>query len=344
MIVIFYNRTYVLYGVNMNFSNYEVIMDLIRELQQEYNDIQKLIDEYFLKIEEIDCYIQSFLEKEDEDYKIFSPRNAEEIHKVEIERANEEKINLQQELNQCYHDRNLLKSKIEKLEKIMDNEQEYHLDMDVQKKNLAILNIHEEDRQRIARDLHDTALQNLAHMVHKIELCGKYIDQDLVRAKLELSVVKKGIRTVIDEIRNTIFDLRPMTFDDLGLKPTFERLVQMINENNQFDIDMNIENISCENDLILASIYRTVQECFINIKKHADADKIVFHCKNEDNFYIIDISDNGKGFSKNEIATIQNRHFGMSVLKERVSLLGGKILIDSQKGQGTHIHIEIPLQ
>lgn len=211
------------------------------------------------------------------------------------------------------------------------------------KKNLSILSIQEQDRQRIARDLHDTSLQNLAHLVHKIELSSKYIDQDPIRAKLELSVVNQNLRTIIDEIRNTIFNLRPMTFDDLGLKSAFQNLLEMINEEKKYVLDIDIENANSDDDLILAAVYRIVQECLINIDKHAEADKIIFHAKNENNFYIIDIQDNGIGFSEKDVEEKKNSHFGMTVMRERVTLLGGKISIDSDKGKGTHIHIEIPL-
>ena len=217
------------------------------------------------------------------------------------------------------------------------------IDMD-KNKDLTILNIQEEDRQRIARDLHDTSLQNLAHLVHKIELAGMYIDKDPLKAKLELAVISKNLKSVIEEIRNTIFDLRPMAFDDLGLKPAFEELTKKMNENNAYEMDINIDNVSCENNLILATVFRVVQECFNNIKKHSMADKISFSCKKENELCIIDIKDNGHGFTEEEmLESKNNKHFGISLMEERVHLLGGNISINSKKEKGTHIHIEVPL-
>lgn len=219
--------------------------------------------------------------------------------------------------------------------------------MNSMKKNedLAILNIQEEDRQRIARDLHDTSLQNLAYLVHKIELAGMYIDTDPLKAKLELAIISKNLKSVIDEIRNTIFDLRPMSFDDLGLKPAFEELLKKLNENNIYEIKMYIENVSCENDLILATIFRVVQECFNNIKKHSKADKIIFTCKKQEGLCIIDIEDNGDGFTEEEmLESKNNKHFGISLMEERIRLLSGNISIISKKEKGTNIHIEVPLR
>jgi len=210
-------------------------------------------------------------------------------------------------------------------------------------KNLKVLNIQEEDRQRIARDLHDTSLQNLAHLVHKIELCGMYIDVDPIKAKLELAVVGKNLREVIDEIRNIIFDLRPMSFDDLGLKFAFEQMLEKFNETKSYDIKTNIDDVSCDNDIILVGIFRVVQECLNNIKKHSKANTIIFSCKQKDLLCIIDIEDDGEGFTKEEVENKRNKHFGISVMEERISLLGGRININSKKDSGTHIHIEVPL-
>lgn len=164
--------------------------------------------------------------------------------------------------------------------------------------NYEILRIQEEDRRRIAGELHDTSLQNLAHLVHQIELSNLYIDKDPIRAKLELSVVNKNLKNIIDEIRNIIFDIRPMTFDDLGLRAALERLVDNICEKHDYKIDLEVEDIACENDLILLTIYRIVQEGFHNIVKHSCADKIFLQCKCVDNLCFIRIKDNGKGFEQ----------------------------------------------
>lgn len=327
----------------MNQSTYEQLKDLLKEFRDEYQALQLQIDDYLVKIEEEDSYVRSFTEKQDDNFKIFSPRNPEDIYRDEISKANAGKNELQHKLNQCYHEQNQLRSKLEKVEHILKDEDSYYVNGETLQKNLTILNIQEEDRQRIARDLHDTSLQNLAHLVHKIELSGMFIDQDPVRAKLELAVISKNLKDVIEEIRNTIFDLRPMSFDDLGLKTAFEQLLQKINSNHQFDIETDIGNVSCENNLILATIFRVVQECLINITKHAEADKIIFSCQSNQNTCVIDVIDNGIGFSKEEIESKQDRHFGLNVMRERVSLLGGKILIDSKKNKGTQIHLEIPL-
>lgn len=328
----------------MDSSDYEIVADVLCELKQEYHAIQKKMDEYQAKVREADCYIQSFLEKEDSQYKMFSPRDPQDLYRDEIAGAASDKNVWQQELNLLYHERNTLRSRIDRLEKVGKKEHESPiLTPRMREQDFEILNIQEADRQRIARDLHDTSLQNLTYLIHKIELCSMYIDQDPVKAKLELSTVSKTLHSTIDDIRNTIFDLRPMTFNDLGLRSAFENLVQVINEENKYEMDMEIEDAACENDLLLATIYRVVQECLNNIVKHAGAGKILFHCKNREDTYVIDIEDDGKGFTGKELEEKKDKHFGMTVMRERVNLLGGKLSVDSAEGEGTKIHIEIPL-
>lgn len=211
-------------------------------------------------------------------------------------------------------------------------------------KRLQVLDIQERERQRIARDLHDTSLQNLAHIVHKIELSSMYIDQDSIRAKLELAAISKSLKSVIQEIRNTIFDLRPMTFDDLGFKESFERLVDRMKEISNIQIDYNIEDIECNNSLILMTIFRIVEECVNNAIKHSDGSRVFFEVKkdNESNCIII-VSDNGKSFDAKEVLSVEDRHFGLCILRERVNLLSGTINIDSRPENGTVIKIIIPL-
>lgn len=315
----------------MNFDDYNILEKIVQQMRRDLNELEDKIKYNLQCIKEADVYAHLLLDAEPDDFKMFSPRNAENVHKSEIEKANQEKENCQKQNEQLCIRRDLLCEQIKGLENILKHKGD----------GLTVLNIQEEDRQRIARDLHDTSLQNLAHLIHKIELSSLYIDQDAIKAKLELSVVNNVLKKTIDEIRNIIFDLRPMTFDDLGIKAALERLFTNFNENKKYIIETDIENVSCENNLILVSIYRVVQECLNNIHKHADAEKIYFSCKNFTDKCVIVIKDDGKGFNLDK--TPKEKHFGLSLMEERVRLINGRIKISSKEKKGTCIQIEVPL-
>ena len=126
---------------------------------------------------------------------------------------------------------------MDKINETSENMPEFHM------KQFSVLDVQEKERQRIARDLHDSSLQNLTHLVHKVELSSLYIDRDPVKAKLELATIEAGLRKVIDDIRNRIYDLRPMTFDDLGLRQTLLNLFALINQDGRFEMVTDIDEI-----------------------------------------------------------------------------------------------------
>ena len=313
-------------------GSYHILSELLSCLKQELFEVNAEIQRNYLYIREEDACIKSIQESDSEEFKMFSPRSLNSLQKDEIIKANERKVDFQKQNEELVEKKKVIESRVNQLEKVLN--QESH--------NLTALHVQEEDRKRIARDLHDTALQNLTHLIHKIELCGLYIDEDPIKAKLELSVIGMGLKETVNEIRNTIFDLRPMTFDDLGFKAGLERILDNVNSSNKYSIVSDIDDVSCENNQILISIYRVIQESLTNIDKHAEADKIELKCKINGDFCVIDINDNGKGFNDQK-DKIDEKHFGLSLMKERVTLLNGKIHINSVMGEGTKIHMEIPL-
>lgn len=210
--------------------------------------------------------------------------------------------------------------------------------------DLSILNIQEEERRRIAMELHDTSLQTLAHVIHQVDLASIYMENDIVKSKLELAEVKQNIKVVIEEIRNTIFDLRPMSFDDLGIEETIQRYIEYVNKDHAFRIHTKIGNIDTTYYIIMANIYRIIQECISNAIKHSGGDEIYFKCYSENKICYIEIEDNGKGFIDGEYEKDGQKHFGLSVVKERVMILNGEIHISSEKDKGTKITVVIPLK
>ena len=191
----------------------------------------------------------------------------------------------------------------------------------------------ETERKRIVSELHDTSLQNIAHFVHMIELASLYIDKDPARAKMELNFVSKGLHNVIEDIRSTIFNLRPMTFDDLGLKASFERLLDFLNADRDYIMDVEIDAVSCEtDDYFCITLYRVVQECLLNIKKHSQATRVLFHCKKTEQKYEILIQDNGKGFTMEVLDYLDGDEAGIKSVTFQVNGENAYGYLKSEKG------------
>ena len=117
-----------------------------------------------------------------------------------------------------------------------------------------------------------------------------------------------------------------------------------MNADKDYIMDVEIDDVSCEtDDYFCITLYRVVQECLLNIKKHSQATRVLFHCKKTEQKYEILIQDNGKGFTMEEAEDKANSHFGLALIHEGVNLLNGTIHVSSAIGRGTTIDIKIPL-
>lgn len=318
-----------------NMENKKRILEkLYDDFLKEKESVQKEIDEYFNKITEANSYIDSIIGIEDSDFKVFSPRDVESIYKESLAKHRNLKKEYENDYQNRIRKREIIDSRLKKIEYLLLNSGE----------DMEVLDIQEKERQRIARDLHDSSLQNLTHSIHKIELVSLYIDKDPIQAKLELAALSKNIKEVIDEIRGTIFDLRPMQFDDLGFKDSVEQLINKVKKEFSTNIVTDIDDIDIDNKCFLMTIFRVVQECINNAVKHSNSELLQVKIKENDNCFDISIIDDGEGFEMEEILCQKaKRHFGLMILEERVNNLHGNIDIKSTKDKGTNIHIQFPL-
>ena len=202
------------------------------------------------------------------------------------------------------------------------------------------INIQEMDRRRIAQDLHDSSLQSLAHLIHELELASMYIDRDTVQAKLELASIGKDINMIIDEIRDIIFDLRPMIFDDLGLKEAIERLLDKAKKRCPMIIFTDLDEIRNQEETVLLGIFRIIQESVNNACKYSEAKHLWVSLKDKEDFIEVHVKDDGKGFSLQEEEKKEN-HFGLIMMRERVEIISGKMEIISKLGEGTSVTVLI---
>ena len=333
----------------MNTDKLEVLQEMYSLCIQNRKEEKKKIQTNLDRISEIDGYIKSIKESEEADFKIFSPRSSESIYGDRIRKAEGEKEEIENDNRNHYQKINQIDRQIEQLTFVLNNTSS----AEEEQKHLTILDIQEKERQRIARELHDSSVQDLTHLVHSIELSSMYIDTDPIRAKLELEAVMKQLKSVIDEMRETIFNLRPMSYDDLGFRHCLDDLI--INLKSRFaDFDIIIDKYNLDDyewntddkqtiNIILLSIYRIIQEAVMNALLHSGGNRVVIDLVVTDHICKIAVTDNGKGFLVDEKLKQKEKHFGISIMQERASLLNGRIDIRSQIGSGTKVKIRIPL-
>lgn len=313
-------------------KNYNILDEMLDELYQELAEINRQIQFHLRCIKEADAYVESIEKKDMDDFAIFSPRKNSEIHKYEIQKTADEKISHEKENKDLFYKREVLTDRIGRLEKISVKD-DYEL---------KLINLQEKEKDRIARKLQDTLLQDISHLLHKAELCSMYVEQNPAKAKEEISVISELLQDSIDEVRNIIYDLRPIPFDNMDLKAAIENIFDDFNKNHHCYLDLEIENVPCENNVILISIFRIIQESISNLETHSDIKTVVFSCKAENRICKIDFLDDGSGEEDSKVNT--NEYLDISFMRERVKLLNGTISIESSAEKGNSVHIEVPLE
>lgn len=265
------------------------------------------------------------------------------MEKLVIEQLEEEKsLKLVEErMNKIKVLRNILeeKEKSQKNSKLKEKKQE-------EKNTFAILKTHEAERQRIARDLHDTTVQNLTNLVHKTEFCTLLIDKEPIKVKLELTTMIERIKNIIEEMRDIICDLRPMSIDDLGLVATIQKYIkQLAYTHEEIIFDVSIKNEEKKlNSIINLTIFRVVQEACNNILKYAKASLVFISIVYKEDRIEILVEDDGIGFDYKKIIEKRegNKGLGISIMEERANLISGKLHIVSEEKKGTTIKLEVP--
>ena len=214
-------------------------------------------------------------------------------------------------------------------------------------KNLSshLQNLQEEERSRIAREIHDELGQNLTSINMEIDYLKsrgvESADSDLLN---RLNTLGELVNHTIKTTRRISQELRPSILDDLGLKSAIEWQVSQYKKRSDSIYKLNMlgddENLSKEQ---ATTIFRITQESLTNIARHAGASKVEVSLNINKPCIKLEIKDDGKGISENNTDD-HNASFGIFGMKERASILGGKLEIVSAPKKGTAIIVELPLQ
>lgn len=212
---------------------------------------------------------------------------------------------------------------------------------------IKILEAQEEERRRLSRDIHDGPAQSIANIVLKAEICKTLMERDVKQGLDELETLKQSVRETLMDIRKIIYDLRPMSIDDLGLIPTLRRFGHEFSESNGIEVTVETNKMTDGIEKIIEiAVFRLSQEIFNNIRKHANALNVHVDLKFGTKYLSLEINDDGVGFdyeASYRKAKEEQASFGLVGIVERVKQLHGEIRYDSEIGKGTRIYIEIPI-
>jgi two-component system, NarL family, sensor histidine kinase DegS len=230
----------------------------------------------------------------------------------------------------------LLQGEIEGALSNQNHEQRHEL-------GLRVIKAQEEERRRVAREIHDGPAQTLANIVLRLEIAERLLELDPSRVKGELMDLKNLVRANLQDIRRIIFDLRPMALDDLGLLPAITKYLDNFSDTYGIECALHIEGR--EKRLLPAmevALFRLVQEGMTNVAKHARSSKVDIYLNFRDDWTTTRIQDYGKGFDAEAALRIPGEHFGLIGMRERIEIFLGQFSIQSSCGKGTILEFSIP--
>lgn len=208
-----------------------------------------------------------------------------------------------------------------------------------------IISAQEEERKRIARELHDEMSQTLTALLIALEAVREVDSLKAVEGKI-ISTRELAL-SAIDSIHRMIFDLRPAVLDDLGpsaaIKWYAEERLKPLDINVHFDWEMFEVRFPTQ---IETTLFRVAQEAITNIAKHSEAENVIINLELGDSVITLEIEDDGKGFDIGSVSdtTEGSRSLGLLGMKERVLLLEGTLEVQSQPGSGTRVVVTVPLR
>jgi len=228
------------------------------------------------------------------------------------------------------------------LVKVQRDQQLQLLEANKKLRNYALTNeklAQTQERNRLARELHDTLAHTLSSVSVQLEATKALFDRDPVRSKKILDETLTNTKNGLIETRRTLIDLRASALESYGLAQAIRNLGTSTAERGGFEITFNLEKeLDVIPDDIAHSLYRTVQEALENVLRHANATQVAITLKPTDGAIRLEISDDGHGFIT---AEVNDQKLGIRGMQERIEMLGGKFEIRSSEQTGTTILVEL---
>lgn len=209
-----------------------------------------------------------------------------------------------------------------------------------------VISAQEDERKRIARELHDETSQSLTALMVGLDTVQMAAAQDIQKANKHLASARAIAETLLKNIHRLVADLRPTLLDDLGLIPAIawygEQRLKPLGINFQLDDRQMKTRLPTSTE---TALFRVVQEAMTNVVRHSRATAITVRLAHENHGVTLEISDNGQGFDPQALQP-SNSHgqgLGLRGMQERASILGGEFQLQSVPGKGTIITIRVPV-
>jgi len=198
-----------------------------------------------------------------------------------------------------------------------------------------------EERNRLARDLHDAVSQTLFSLTLTAEAASELLDRDTEAARAQLAEVRRLAAEAREEMRSLVFQLRPADLEADGLVATLRKHVDVLGRVHAADVELTVRGQTEPDAPVQRELYRIAQEALQNALKHSGAGRIGVGLDLDPARTRLVVSDDGSGFDPAD-PRVRSQHLGVTVMAERARAVGGRLDLRSAPGRGTTVTAEVP--
>jgi two-component system sensor histidine kinase DegS len=210
---------------------------------------------------------------------------------------------------------------------------------------MSIVQAQEAERSRLAQEIHDGPAQALSNAIFQVEYIERVMTEDPRMARSELRFLRELLRRELGDVRTFISQLRPPLLDELGLDGSILDTIESMSALTESKLETDLKG---PQDLLnptqQTAVLRIVQEALQNIRKHAAASLTVVATKLDKPNWILEVTDDGRGFDVTTVAARGRRNFGLQFMRERAELIGAQFEVHSRPGGGTVVRLAIPVE
>lgn len=250
-------------------------------------------------------------------------------------------VDVEDRASALYNERGLLCRVIGALSDITEQKKAEEAKRDLSRN---VLNAQEQERRRVARELHDGVNQLLSSSKYRLHAIEQQLALNNKPMAKKISQTKGLIDKAISEVRLISRNLRPSELDDLGLAAALRSLADEFQERTEVTVDLKTSFAEHHlSEVIELTVYRIVQEALNNVEKHAGATRVAIHASGQGAMLALMIRDDGRGFDPATIRKTRKSGWGLANMRERVSYVGGMMAVKSVPKKGTEIALQIPI-
>jgi signal transduction histidine kinase len=203
-----------------------------------------------------------------------------------------------------------------------------------------LVKAHEDERKRIAEELHDDTIQAVVALGMRLEMLAQRATQPEIASALEGLQKEAGL--AVERLRRLLFDLQPLELDSQGLATALEVCLEQAQEKHGLVPGLVDRTTREPSEATRKLLYRAGREALANVSKHADASRVEVVLDEHEGGYSLVVRDDGKGFDPEQGLRVRPGHLGLPAMRERVEMAGGRLTVTSRSGTGAALEIWLP--